>query len=160
VLLLVAAEVPTTRLLHRLVPVLAEQLAADDQESPAAERLRMRLVVHAGEVIPDPYGHTGQAINHACSAPGPGPARWPPRSPAYGRCRCAADATPYHAVPSRQPGLAGMPAASATTTWQPLAAPTTTLNQPTQPGRRPAHRRRPLRYDPNRRHQHLMKSRC
>jgi hypothetical protein len=63
-LLLVAAEVPTTRLLHPLVPVLAEQLAADNQESPAAERLRMRLAVHAGEVIPDPYGHTGQAINH------------------------------------------------------------------------------------------------
>jgi hypothetical protein len=68
VLLLVAAEVPTTRLLHPLVPVLAEQLAADNQESPAAERLRMRLVVHAGEVTPTPTATPARpsTTSHGC----------------------------------------------------------------------------------------------
>jgi tetratricopeptide (TPR) repeat protein len=64
VLLLAAAGVPTTRLLHPLVTAFAEQLARANRSVAANERLRMRLAVHAGEVIPDPYGHTGQSLNH------------------------------------------------------------------------------------------------
>jgi hypothetical protein len=64
-LLLVGAEVPTTRLLHPAVGVLADRLAMDNRAAPGAERLRLRLVVHTGDVIEDPYGHTGEALNHA-----------------------------------------------------------------------------------------------
>lgn len=64
VLLLAAAEVPTTRLLHPLVTAFAEQLASTNRSASAVERLRVRLAVHAGEVIQDPYGHTGQSLNY------------------------------------------------------------------------------------------------
>lgn len=65
VLLLVAGEVPATRLLYPLGTVLADRLAVDNQVAPTAERLRLRLVAHAGQVIPDPYGHSSVALNHA-----------------------------------------------------------------------------------------------
>ena len=67
---------------------------------------------------------TPTAWSCACSAPGRGRTPWRPRSPACGRSRCAADATPIprRAQPGR-PGLAGMPAASTTETRPPPAAP-------------------------------------
>src|SRR6266536_918773 len=63
--LLVSSEVSTARLLHPLVSRLASGLAGDNQQVPAAERLRLRVAVHAGEVLRDPYGHTGASFNHA-----------------------------------------------------------------------------------------------
>src|SRR6266536_2249312 len=63
--LLVSSEVSTARLLHPLVSRLASGLAGDNQQVPAAERLRLRVAVHAGEVLHDPYGHTGASFNHA-----------------------------------------------------------------------------------------------
>ena len=63
--LLAGAQVPTTRLLHPLATSLASGLAADNRRAPAAERLRLRIVVHAGELLRDPYGHTGASLTHA-----------------------------------------------------------------------------------------------
>src|SRR6266542_266934 len=57
--LLVSSEVSTARLLHPLVSRLASGLAGDNQQVPAAERLRLRVAVHAGEVLHDPYGRRG-----------------------------------------------------------------------------------------------------
>jgi class 3 adenylate cyclase len=65
VLLLIASEVPTTRLLHPLVRCIADQLHGDNRNAPGAERLRLRMAAHAGEVIADSYGYTGEALNHA-----------------------------------------------------------------------------------------------
>lgn len=65
VLLLIASEVPTTRLLHPLVSLVADQLRDDNGGAPGAERLRLRMAVHAGEAIADSYGYTGEALNHA-----------------------------------------------------------------------------------------------
>ncbi len=63
--LLVTAEVPITRLAHSLPRVLTERLAADNKTIPAVERLRLRLVVHAGGVIKDAHGYSGAALTHA-----------------------------------------------------------------------------------------------
>jgi class 3 adenylate cyclase len=65
VLLLVTAAVSTNRLLYPLIPVLAERLAAANKAAAPSERLRLRLVVHAGRVIKDSHGYTSEAINHA-----------------------------------------------------------------------------------------------
>ncbi len=63
--LLADTQVPTTRLLHPLATSLASGLAADNRRAPAAQRLRLRIVVHAGELLHDAHGHTGQSWNHA-----------------------------------------------------------------------------------------------
>ena len=63
--LLADAQVPTTRLLHPLATTLASGLAADNRRMPAGEGMRLRVVVHAGELLHDSYGHTGQSFNHA-----------------------------------------------------------------------------------------------
>jgi hypothetical protein len=63
--LLAGAEIPTTRLLHPLATSLASGLAAGNQRTPVAERMRLRIVVHAGELLADSRGHTGQSWNHA-----------------------------------------------------------------------------------------------
>jgi hypothetical protein len=61
--LVVAAQVPSIRLLDPLATSLAAMLARDNQQAPADQRLRLRLVAHAGQVLADPYGHAGQALN-------------------------------------------------------------------------------------------------
>ena len=63
--LLGGAQVSTARLLHPLASSLASGLADDNQHAPAAERMRLRVVVHAGELLQDLHGHTGQSWNHA-----------------------------------------------------------------------------------------------
>jgi predicted nucleic acid-binding protein len=63
--LLVGAGVSTARLLHPLAASLASGLAGDNQDAPVAERMRFRVVVHAGELLEDPHGHTGASFNHA-----------------------------------------------------------------------------------------------
>jgi hypothetical protein len=56
--LLVAAEVSTARLLHPLLTGLVSGLGRGHRRAPAAERMRLRLVVQAGEVLPDAHGET------------------------------------------------------------------------------------------------------
>jgi hypothetical protein len=51
---------------------------------------------------PPGWSATPAASSCGCSAPGPGQPSWPRRSPAYGRCHCAAEARSYHAMPGRQ----------------------------------------------------------
>jgi hypothetical protein len=63
--LLIQPQVSTARLLHPLAMSLARGLSDDNQRAPAAERMRLRVVVHAGELLPDPHGHTGASLNHA-----------------------------------------------------------------------------------------------
>jgi len=60
--LLVTAQVPAIRLLH-LATALSALLADDNQRSPVAQQLRLRLVAHTGRVLTDHYGHAGQALN-------------------------------------------------------------------------------------------------
>lgn len=55
-LLLVDAQVPTTRLLHPLVTALASGLADDNRRVASAEHLRLRVVVHFGTVLLDEQG--------------------------------------------------------------------------------------------------------
>jgi tetratricopeptide (TPR) repeat protein len=64
-LLLVDAEVSTARLLHPLVTAVASGLDRDNRQAPAAQRMRLRIVVHAGQVLHDTYGYTGDDLIHA-----------------------------------------------------------------------------------------------
>lgn len=62
-------DVPKTRLLHPLVPVLQRLLTDRNQGLPEPERcqrqLRLRVVVHAGEVHFDGKGYFGDALDLA-----------------------------------------------------------------------------------------------
>lgn len=53
-------------LLSRVVPVLAELLAGYNAGLPPQRRLRIRVVVHAGEVRHDDNGCFGEALDIAC----------------------------------------------------------------------------------------------
>ncbi|MFG2250765.1 hypothetical protein [Spirillospora sp. NPDC048823] len=63
-------ELPKTLLLSRLVPKLAHQLVEYNAGLASAERprlgLRVRVVVHAGEVHRDENGCFGEAVDLAC----------------------------------------------------------------------------------------------
>ena len=68
---------PKTYLLSRFVPELCRQLAEYNRKLPPAERpqrqLRLRIVVHAGEIHWDGKGYFGEALDLACrllDAPG------------------------------------------------------------------------------------------
>jgi len=63
--LLVAAEVSTARLIHPFLTGLVDRLVKYNRQAPAAEQIRLRLVVHAGEVLPDAHGETGASFIHA-----------------------------------------------------------------------------------------------
>ena len=65
VLVLLNAEVPKTRVLPWLVLRMATELNRYNRTAPAATRLRVRAVVHAGEVASDAYGHAGKDLNLA-----------------------------------------------------------------------------------------------
>jgi hypothetical protein len=59
-------EVPKTALLDRLVPLLATMLTEYNvQAAQPALRMRLRVVVHAGEVHVDSNGYYGEAIDIA-----------------------------------------------------------------------------------------------
>ncbi|GAA2633928.1 hypothetical protein SMC26_14930 [Actinomadura fulvescens] len=62
--------VPKTYLLSRLIPELARQLVDYNLSLPPDERprrgLRLRAVVHAGEIHRDTYGYFGEALDVAC----------------------------------------------------------------------------------------------
>ena len=61
--LLVDSQVPAIRLPHPLVTTVAALLVDDNRRSPAAQRLRLRVVAHSGRVLTDHNGHAGQALN-------------------------------------------------------------------------------------------------
>ncbi len=54
------------QLLSRVVPVLAQLLAGYDAGLPPRRQLRVRVVVHAGEVRDDDNGCFGEALDIAC----------------------------------------------------------------------------------------------
>lgn len=58
-------EVPKTILFSAFIPALSQLLAAHNRNQPDL-RLRLRTVVHAGEVHFDPKGPFGEAIDIAC----------------------------------------------------------------------------------------------
>jgi hypothetical protein len=60
VLIVVGAAVPKNRLLVTLPRVLSELL--DDHNVGRAARLRLRAVIHAGEVVRDAHGYSGGAV--------------------------------------------------------------------------------------------------
>ena len=62
VLLLLDPQVSKARLLHPLLPRLASGLARYNRAAPDAERLRLRVVVHAGELLRDGQGMTGEDL--------------------------------------------------------------------------------------------------
>lgn len=62
-LVLVPADVPKNRLVERLPEALVAALREYNVGRP--DRLRFRLVLHAGEVIRDRHGYVGEAINTA-----------------------------------------------------------------------------------------------
>lgn len=63
-------EVPKTLLLHPVVPVLSALLteynAAQSIASGGDRRIRIRVVVHAGEVHDDGHGNFGEALDITC----------------------------------------------------------------------------------------------
>ena len=63
VLVLLHAEVPKTRVLPWLVLRLAAGLNRYNQTAPETTRLRLRAVVHAGEVASDAHGHASKDLN-------------------------------------------------------------------------------------------------
>jgi hypothetical protein len=63
-LLLVEPEVSKARLLHLTIG-MAGALALDNQHAPAAHRMRLRVVAHAGEMLADARGHTGASLSFA-----------------------------------------------------------------------------------------------
>ncbi|MCE6993922.1 hypothetical protein LZG04_03715 [Saccharothrix sp. S26] len=63
--MLVPPEVPKALVVERLPTALAGALAEHNATHHAAERVRVRLAVHAGEVHPDRHGYTSASINLA-----------------------------------------------------------------------------------------------
>ena len=63
-------DVPKTVLLNQLVPLLSARLAEHNAQAPLpALRIRLRVVVHAGEVHLDMRGWYGEAIDIAIRMP-------------------------------------------------------------------------------------------
>ena len=63
VLVLLSAEVPKTRVLPWLVLRLAAALSRYNRAAPPRQRVRLRVVLHAGEVARDAYGHASKDLN-------------------------------------------------------------------------------------------------
>jgi WD40 repeat protein len=64
-LILVPPEIPKNLLVSRFPQELSISLQAHNQAHPAASRIRVRLVVHGGEVHRDKHGVVGTAVNVA-----------------------------------------------------------------------------------------------
>jgi hypothetical protein len=65
VLVLFDPRVSKTRLLHPLVPQLASGLARYNRAASELARMRLRAVIHAGEILRDAHGVTGEDLNVA-----------------------------------------------------------------------------------------------
>ncbi len=64
-LVLFHPEVPKNRLLHPLIANLAEGLAGHNVTAPEREHIRLRVVVHAGELLSDEHGYFGEDLDDA-----------------------------------------------------------------------------------------------
>ena len=60
--MLAAAELPTARLLDPLAAELVGGLERENVRAPAGGRMRLRLAVHAGEIIAGPHGGPGAGL--------------------------------------------------------------------------------------------------
>jgi tetratricopeptide (TPR) repeat protein len=65
-LITIGAEVPKSRLLDPVIPQLVEQVEAHNRTAEPVRQLRLRVVVHAGEVLRDPKANVGLAVVAAC----------------------------------------------------------------------------------------------
>ena len=65
ILILLPPEVPKSLLVELLPSELVAMLAAHNREHPDEAGIRLRMSLHAGEVLYDQYGVTGQAVNWA-----------------------------------------------------------------------------------------------
>lgn len=63
-IIVIGPAVPATAVLHRLLGPFPERLAAAN--AGQRPRIRVRLAVHSGAVLPDAYGVVGRAVNHVC----------------------------------------------------------------------------------------------
>lgn len=64
VLLLAGADVPKALFVDHLPNALVRAVVRHNRRHPRAEKLRLRLALHAGEINYDDHGVTGSAINH------------------------------------------------------------------------------------------------
>lgn len=62
VLVLLGPQVSKARLLHPLLPRLVSGLARYNRTAPDAARLRLRVALHAGELLRDAHGITGEDL--------------------------------------------------------------------------------------------------
>lgn len=65
VLLLFHPQVPKNRLLHPLIADLADRLARYNLDAGEREQLRLRVVLHAGELLSDEHGYFGEDLDDA-----------------------------------------------------------------------------------------------
>lgn len=65
ILALFAPHLHKCRLIHHLIPLLLTGLEAYNREVAQKARMRVRVVVHAGEVVPHSIEHIGEDLNHA-----------------------------------------------------------------------------------------------
>ncbi len=62
----IAPQVSTVRLLDPLIGRLARRLAAFNRNQPSPRRMRLRVALHAGGVLADPQPLHGEAVIHTC----------------------------------------------------------------------------------------------
>jgi tetratricopeptide (TPR) repeat protein len=65
VLILFDASIPKARLFDPFLHRLNAALARRNRDLPRNERLRLRIVIHAGELLRDAHGHSGEDLNTA-----------------------------------------------------------------------------------------------
>jgi hypothetical protein len=65
VLVLFHPDVPKNRLLHPLITELAQGLMRANATAPEREQMRLRVVVHAGELLSDEHGYFGEDLDEA-----------------------------------------------------------------------------------------------
>jgi hypothetical protein len=63
VLILVEPEVSKLALLHPLMPEIARGLKRYNATASANARIRLRAVLHSGEIVPDSQGYSGEDLN-------------------------------------------------------------------------------------------------
>jgi hypothetical protein len=141
ILVLLNAGIPKTRVLPWLVLRLAAELNRYNKTAPETTRLRLRAVVHAGEVASDDHGHASKDLNltfrlldsdlYAATWPTPGRASFcwsPARSTTTSSSRATATSTPRRSSRSRLPPKRCTPShgcmcQDATMRWQRASSP-------------------------------------
>jgi tetratricopeptide (TPR) repeat protein len=65
VLILAPPEITRARFIESIPAAVADSLAEHNATHPTQERIRLRMVLHAGEIVHDDNGVVGNAVNHA-----------------------------------------------------------------------------------------------